>query len=775
MLSDRISRISEYTLGEFTTTQARKSYSVVVNPDHSLSHKVGASVLHIFLVLGCLLVDTVCILAKIGHRLCTSAEDRAARYCPSTIASVRMPNETTPLTSPSSERSAMTQTRSANPPLPPVDLGIGVPSWLVSPAGKSSLLRLPPLRFHPDPGFQIRAGELVAQDDQFSLTSGQRLMYTGDNDDTNTYPAIEYKCSALNELTKRDGLVDSISESSLHCSSKAEVNLPQEFRTDYSIPSDAKYYRFVYPIQLHPDKASAFLTALKEDPQTPPFMTNLLLIGGYAYYNASDQLIQVKSFSISDQATELLQTGRALNPSSISLPENLLIHFNTGVAMTSAQGVWADQSNLLSPHANRITAPTLAEHLTHFSYIPQDLYKDSQNTMDAAPYGGFLYKTKGGEYQFVPVGGDFAHQATHVQTDDDTQDPLSQIRKYRILANLFYPHDATTSVPVNTLPGGRNKIEITVPGSQSRYEITAALNERKIIIKKREIGFLVEAQATINAAGEISQLSGNFEQFVNEVYPHLMAQMIEVDLNIGRIRTLKESILFAPAAHLQALVNFAQRNFFTVNYLDLNERRYVVVDAGGPKRDYVCEVFSGILRYSDLFQEIGSEDSDSPNPDEGLFELKPVPEGGLSEAQRAIFRNLGTFFSWILKNPEFPTGKYLTQSFFDQLLFYFRNPNPTHDQYLSVIGQLLIPLKARAVLSMNIPSLPTDPKIIETLKYWVSDLLNLGDDFTLTNLTWNHVRAQAQQKLIENFQKESQHVRLVAASLRSTNLNNGFI
>lgn len=547
------------------------------------------------------------------------------------------------------------------------DPGLDAPTWRISGNGAYSLDQLAPFRFH-----KAVEGEALGAF-SFSLTTLPLFNTNGENEDCF---AIKIECPAIETLKQSSQELRAwLSEVSLHCGESAGINLADHLRADYAMHPAANKYRFIYPIQPDPDpeKARRLIAALAASP-VPDFIKNLMLIGGYVYYLENDTgttLLQVKPFSASADATEILATGRALDAEKL-LPKRLIEGFKRGVAMTDGKwqpvthGTWKPELlNLICSSVNKITAPSLVAHLTHFGYVPQSLYEDTPRAKAAAPYGAFLYRTKTGMLQLVPIGGNFGDVFPKplAQTNEQTQ----QIYKQHTLASIFYPSggtDASLIAIEGLFPAGivvrqGNRMQLHISGDAGvRYAIQT-INGRAITIYKSEpTGQRQEKQARIDQQGQIDGADAEeFTELLNEVYPHLMKKMLNFSAPTGKIYTVKESIDFAPTEHLQALINImTYGGNLSVNYFDLFLHAYIAIDAGGVRRDYISKLFLALLRHSDLFEE-----------DDGFYKLKANLDVS-NEKQRAVLQNIGAFLAWILnQNGAFPVGRSFASQFFKWL------------------------------------------------------------------------------------------------------------
>jgi hypothetical protein len=805
--------IADYVPYQYSKAQFNSARFAIKNPDSSIVCRVSLAAFHVLLAIGCFFLDTfftpcrwIYVLLTPSTRSPDSQNQRsseqtgsiqqpsnprsslgAAEQIPPSelLTQIPLPSSISPLATTSTSMSSSTTSSSSSPASS--DTGIGMPTWYRSTntTGEEvfSLCRLPPLRFHKAPTFDMLNGRLNEREGQFSLfASTSPPLYKGIGDDFDFIPAIGFKCAALEDLLKSLNLSDGISDYVLNCSASAPVNLLQEMRQDYVLHEQATSYRFIYPIQLHPEKARRVVECLTQDQTVPSFIKGLMLIGGYAYYDREDRVVQVKSFSVNSQALEVLPTGKALNIQSIGYPTTLLKNFKTGIDITSGKGVWEGQKNLQSSHASIITAPVLS-HLSHFAYIPQSRYDYCTQMKTAAPFGGFLYKTTNDEFQFVPIGNDFVPQVVAPQIGPALSAiEIEQNNKHRTLARMFYTSgslivslvEIERLLPLHAVRRTLNGVELTLTGEGGvNYLICAINGQKRITIRKEgtQPSLRQEIAANIDEQGRISACTDSdlFVALVGEIYPHLMRNMLQVSSQLGRISTVRESIAAAPAAHLQAVVNIIHAGGdLCVNYLDIDERRYIVIDAGGVRRDYVSELFATLLQSSGLFRQLSEADESQA----GLFQFKEEMVS-LDLQNRTILQNIGIFFAWILNQQgAFPTGRGLSPEFFKNLysclsnitrlpkpalLNWYADQNATHADAIRALDQVQFP----KIL---------DTKISNYLAYGLSlsILEDIEDVKTYIETNWASIRIQAQTALAEQIKNQLAPYELIAERLRSS-------
>lgn len=781
--------LRHYVPYQYTKGHAEGICASFKHPDKSICCRIAAVAYHALATLICTLVDTLLSACRVvyvaiapGNSGSKTSIDPAPN--PGGTAPVEPPPGPAPLKPPPQPAPAP---GSSAPETQPVrDPGLDAPTWRISESGEYSLDQLAPFRFHKArmDDFVTVGDKLKEKNNAFSFSRTTIPLFDGD------CFAIKIECPALEILKKSsEDLRAWLSEVSLHCGEAADINLPEPLRADFAMHPGAKQYRFIYPIQPDPDpeKARRLIAALAASP-VPDFIKNLMLIGGYVYYRENENgtkttLLQVKPFSANSQATEILATGRALNARDF-LPEKLLDRFTSGVQRT--------HENFLCSSVNKITAPSLVEHLTHFGYVPQSLYKGSK-AEKAAPYGAFLYRTKTGKLQLVPIGGDFVEAFKPLDRTAKSDEQMQQIYKQHTFASVFYPSggDNPSVTDIRGLLAGvtityqTDSVQLIIREDDGTRYVVQAFNGRTILIRKLKNGDIDDSNAHIDSQGQVSGSGAErFTELLNEVYPHLMKKMLRVAPETGRIYTVKESIDFAPIEHLAALINIInQDGNLSVNYFDLFLHAYIAIDAGGVRRDYISKLFIALLRHSNLFEER-----------DGFYKLKADIDVS-KEENRAVLQNIGTFLAWVLnQRGAFPLGRSFSPQFFTCLSACFgdRTDKKLLELFLAYTPEVTKGVAYKPVIDcLDLEQPPTKGSDLQVkglipclltfligdldVQYKVDDLGNSQPESpealeranTKIRQNWNTIRLEAKQAIIEQAQEFLTPYQIVADSLRS--------
>ncbi|MCB1106765.1 MAG: hypothetical protein KDK76_01555 [Chlamydiia bacterium] len=510
--------------------------------------------------------------------------------------------------------------------------GISEPEWRYSVEGEGrdniSLHRLPPLKFAANITCLVESDGLKVQSKRgetlFTLKTCEYFTAL-DMNDYRDIQRIEIKSPMLEPYVREH----KISSGKAILSEIAPVNLPADQRGNYNISQDAASYAFVYPMQLNPENASATALEIMEHPEMSTSLKSGVLIGGYVYFNRNGKIIDFKPLTVDPESTDVLRTGIAINfpEGGNLLPKKIKEQFLLGCRMASAQSEWAAYgSGVENPHAQCITAPKLLKGLTHFSYIPQTLYEeDSPGLFEKAPFGLFLYKTKSGDLQGVPIGGDFGIAEGGIVDQNQEIPPALLLTLKNHLEN---PHKLRREFPKLNQFNGINwnaQTQEFVFGNQ-RIKINAQ-------------------------TGALETAGGDALDRLKEIVRTFSACCFS--FNNGKVCAIRDTIMFATQEHLKA-INF--ESFNKVNFFYPEQNCYVGIDCGGLTRDYIDLLIHGIAKSPYVTER--EKDGDR------LLE----PQGGrLSEDAKEFFKSLGKLFKYAYGNNEILLGKCFSSSLFEVL------------------------------------------------------------------------------------------------------------
>lgn len=597
------------------------------------------------------------------------------------------------------------------------------PLWARASNGSVLLNKLPSLRFDDTYVLtQESDGRLHGKREgtsQFSLDIGTAFVYEG------VVPGIEFECDALAPLINSRA----IARNTLHTSPKGAVSFPKELRASIRLPENAISSCWCYPVLLDPDQAEATIHEIRTNPNIPSFLVGLLLYGGFAFFDESGQLLTVKAFTESETTVQTLLTKNTV--SGTLLPEHVRKEFEEGVDLASGLGEWAIyKGGVACQAASKVTIPTLQEHLTHYTFLPSERYASTE-LETIAPAGAFVFRTKDGRLQVVPLGKveSISHkselnisevEACKLRLDlkQILENPRPLFRAFQEnLEGLFsLGYQETIHFDDGVYSATENEILIKEGGAQ--YTITLD-DEGKITSVKKSVwaGYFSPNQETTFGATEVpEELTKKLERFYKELMSRCYCYEVsrEAYYNTrGRVEfsVTSEGPALVPYNYLRLLSNAIRQNLeLSIRIFDLYQRQFIGTDADGLSRTFICALMKGVVRSPYFYLK-------------GANTFFPCNNGALTATDRAFYDQLGTVLAHCFQSGgKFVTGHVFHDSFFPSLQAFNRQ---------ELASAILPPLSDERKLELLKVFIGNDKTYLQLFKYLDSDDLSREDETCL--------------------------------------------
>ncbi|WP_420421565.1 hypothetical protein [Simkania sp.] len=299
----------------------------------------------------------------------------------------------------------------------------------------------------------------------------------------------------------------------------------------------------------------------------------------------------------------------------------------------------------------------------------------------SAPFGAFVFRTKDGTLQVVPLGKEepIAHQCTGQELSDEDNCRL-RLNLKEILENpraLFRAFQRSLGEDFSLgyrggvyFEGGQySATENEILIQEDNILHTIALDEEgKITSTKQTVlgGFFSSNKETTFKAEEAPEeltekLRHFYEQLMSCCYSYdvtrnrdIFGRRDRVDFNVTN-----EGPAIAPFNYLRLFTNFIKNKIEpSIHIFDLHQRQFIGTDAEGLSRTFISALMKGIV-HSRYFYD---------KDNEAFF---PCKKGSLSSNDRAFYDQLGTLLAHCFTSGgSFVTGHVFHETFFPTLLAF---------------------------------------------------------------------------------------------------------